>query len=72
MTCLYADDLVLMAAKEGDLQEVLAALHKWCMIWVNEQKTKGMDFTNKIVPTIKRVFLCVETKLLIYVLNTSI
>ena len=45
---MYADDLVLMAEKEGDLQEMLDALNEWCMIWgvrVNEQKTKVKKHT---------------------------
>ena len=36
---MCAGDLVLMAEKEGDLQEMLNALNEWCMTWgvqVNE------------------------------------
>ena len=42
---LYADDLVLIAESEGDLQVLLDVVNKWCAKWrleVNLSKTKVM------------------------------
>jgi len=44
---LYADDIVLIADNEKDLQTMLNATHKWCMNWrlqVNADKSKIMHF----------------------------
>jgi hypothetical protein len=44
---LYADDMVLLADSEIDLQVLLTELHSWCNKWrlkVNEQKSKIVHF----------------------------
>ena len=46
----YADDLVLLANSEGDLQQLLDIASQWCRSWgvsVNTQKTKIMHFRQK-------------------------
>ncbi len=46
----YADDLVLIAESEADLQSLLNILQNWCFKWrlaVNVDKTKIMHFRNK-------------------------
>ena len=47
---LYADDLVIIADKEEDLQAMLDVVHKWCCTWeiqVNPSKTKVIHFRHK-------------------------
>ena len=49
----YADDLVLIAENEADLQLLLNILQRWCSKWrlcVNVDKTKIMHFRNKSKP----------------------
>lgn len=44
---LYADDMVLIADNENDLQTLLDIMHKWCMKWrlsVNKEKTEIVHF----------------------------
>jgi len=44
---LYADDIVLIAENEADLQAMLTTTHEWCMNWrlqVNVDKSKIMHF----------------------------
>ncbi len=44
---LYADDIVLIADNEKDLQKMLDYVHSWCTKWqlgVNKNKTKVMHF----------------------------
>ena len=44
---LYADDIVLLAEKEQDLQTLLDCTYQWCMKWklkVNIEKSKIMHF----------------------------
>ncbi len=46
----YADDLVLIAENEDDLQSLIMILQKWCYQWrlsVNIDKTKAMHFRNR-------------------------
>ncbi len=46
----YADDLVLCADSEKDLQELLDILFQWCYKWrlaINTEKTKVMHFRSK-------------------------
>ncbi len=46
----YADDLVLLAENEHDLQLLLDTLYDWCYKWrlaINIDKTKVMHFRNK-------------------------
>ena len=47
---LYADDLVIIADKEEDLQAMLDIVHRWCCTWqikVNPGKTKVIHFRHK-------------------------
>ncbi len=47
---LYADDIVLLAENEADLQCMIDKLHEWCNKWrmmVNESKTNIVHFRNK-------------------------
>ena len=44
---LYADDMVLVAEKEDDLQHMLNKMHEWCCKWrlkVNESKSNIVHF----------------------------
>ena len=44
---LYADDMVLIADNESDLQTLLDVMYRWCMKWrlsVNKEKTKVVHF----------------------------
>ena len=46
----YADDLVLVAENEMDLQKLLDTLYNWCHKWrlcINTEKTKVMHFRKK-------------------------
>ncbi len=46
----YADDIVLCAENEHDLQRLLDILFKWCFKWrlsINTEKTKVMHFRSK-------------------------
>ncbi len=55
----YADDLVLLAESENDLQGLITILQKWCYQWrlsVNIDKTKVMHFRNKNESITKHVF----------------
>ena len=58
---MYADDLVLMAENETDLQDMLDALAEWCETWgmnVNDKKTKVMHFRKKGRPSTTFNFKC--------------
>ena len=47
---LYADDIVILANSEQDLQQMLNTLNHWCQKWqlnVNEEKTKIIHFRGK-------------------------
>lgn len=47
---LYADDMVLIATCEKDLQEMLNAMNIWCSKWrlhINEQKSQIVHFRKK-------------------------
>ena len=44
---LYADDMVLMADSENDLQQMINILHEWCAKWrlsLNREKTQIVHF----------------------------
>ena len=46
---LYADDVVLLAETEADLQIMLDVLYKWCIKWrleINDTKTQVIHFRN--------------------------
>ena len=50
---LYADDMVLIAENEKNLQLLLDELHNWCFQWrlkVNESKTKIVHFRKSKLP----------------------
>ena len=58
---MYADDMVLLAEKEKDLQIMLDELSHWCDTWgmdVNEEKTKVMHFRKSGVSCTKFDFKC--------------
>ncbi len=55
----YADDLVLLAESENDLQSLINILQNWCLKWrlcVNVDKTKIMHFRSKNKPLTGAVF----------------
>ena len=50
---LYADDVVLLAENEKDLQKMLDVLNFWCKnnaLYINVNKSKIMHFRNPPVP----------------------
>jgi hypothetical protein len=52
VSLMYADDIVLLASKERDLQRMLDVLDQWCMQWninVNPSKSEIIHFRNKAV-----------------------
>ena len=49
-TLLYADDLVINASNEEDLQQMLCKLNKWCTQWkmeINVSKSTVLHFSRK-------------------------
>ena len=47
---MYADDVALIAEKEGDLQDMLNVMHKWCETWnivVNADKSQIVHYRKK-------------------------
>lgn len=57
----YADDLLIMAENESDLQEMLDTLHDWCCKWqmkINADKTKIVHFRTPVVPRSSFAFQC--------------
>ncbi len=62
----YADDIVLLAENEHDLQVMLSRLHNWCDVWkmkVNGDKTKVVHFRTKSAVRTQFDFRCGELKL---------
>ncbi len=56
----YADDLVLIAENEADLQSLINILQNWCYKWrlcINVDKTKIMHFRNKDRPLTEVAFV---------------
>ncbi len=56
----YADDLVLLAETENDLQCLITILQRWCYKWrlsINTDKTKVMHFRNKNTPVTNFAFM---------------
>ena len=50
---LYADDMVLVANNEKDLQSMLDKMHEWCCKWrlkVNQEKSNIVHFRNSRKP----------------------
>ena len=60
-TLLYADDVVLLAETEQDLQVLLEALNVWCLsnnMTVNVNKSNIVHFRNPSVKQTDRIFKC--------------
>ena len=58
-TLLFADDIVIFAEAETELQMLLDCVHNWCQNWklrVNIDKTKVVHFRNKRVNRTKCAF----------------
>ena len=58
---LYADDVVLLAENEADLQSMLNVLSGWCeenCMTVNNTKSKIVHYRSSAVPCTKYVFSC--------------
>ena len=52
MSLMYADDLVLVARKERDLQHMLEVVNQWCSVWnvtVNSDKSQIVHFRPRAV-----------------------
>ena len=50
---MYADDVVILAETEGDLQVILNRVNSWCESWgisINVKKTKVLHFRQKRTP----------------------
>ena len=63
---LYADDIILLAKSEPELQSLLLALESWCKYWqlnVNISKTKIIHFRNIRKNCTKFKFVFNETEL---------
>jgi len=57
---MYADDLVLIARNENDLQKMLIKLYEWCEQWkinINEEKSQIVHFRPRKVTCTKVVFM---------------
>jgi hypothetical protein len=56
---IYADDIILIAKKEGDLQDMMDYVSLWCKKWritINEGKTKVVHFRKKHKPATNIMF----------------
>ena len=63
---LYADDLVILAQEEADLQILLDALTLWCQRWrlcVNRDKSAVVHFRSKAHSVTKQIFHVCGTNL---------
>ena len=59
----YADDLVIIAEKEQDLQDQLDVLSEWCTNWgllLNKDKSKIVHYRNPSVPRSQFEFKCMD------------
>ena len=62
----YADDLVLLAEREEDLQEMLQALSEWCEKWdlkVNKDKTKVIHYRSPSMARTNFKFTCMGNEI---------
>ena len=58
---MYADDIVILAENELDLNLLLNKLHEWCTFWrlsVSELKSKVVHYRPISVPRTKEIFRC--------------
>ena len=58
---LYADDIILLAETESDLQSMLDSLTQWCLKWglvINTAKSNVIHFRGISVPISKYFFRC--------------
>lgn len=58
---LYADDIVLIAETENDLQDMLNLVSDWCLQWklnINVNKTQVVHYRNVSVPRTDFEFSC--------------
>ena len=63
---MYADDIVLIAENENDLQLLLDILNTWCKhkaLIIIFEKTKIVHFRNPFVPPTNEIFLMGEKQL---------
>ena len=63
---LYADDIVMLAESETDLQAILTCLSEWCIKWellVNQKKSQVVHFRPQAMPKTEVSFSCGETVL---------
>ena len=63
---LYADDIVMLAESETDLQAMLICLSEWCIKWellVNQKKSQVVHFRPQAMPMTEVSFSCGETVL---------
>ena len=58
---LFADDIILTAENESDLQNSLDILHRWCQSWnmkINAEKTKIIHFRGPSKTPTDAIFRC--------------
>jgi len=63
---MYADDIVLLAESESDLQLLLDCTGAWCernKLQINQTKSKIIHFRNPSVPISQRTFTCGNVEL---------
>ena len=64
----YADDLVLLAQLEDELQLLLNTLHKWCKTWqleVNSTKSAVIHFRPQSFSATRHNFICGDESILL-------
>ena len=65
---MYADDLVLLAQSENELQLLLNTLHKWCKTWqleVNSTKSAVIHFRPQSFSATHHNFICGDGSILL-------
>ena len=63
---LYADDIVVLADNERDMQSLLDIISEWCndnKIHINRDKSKVVQFRNPSTPLSKHIFKCDNNEL---------